>query len=444
MPGHRDQDLRRLLQSLLNQRPQRQCYLCGSTRHLMRDCFLRRIDPDQLIHQAQAHGQPVRARDNGQPDRNYNRFQPVQQNRAAVPENQDQRRNFDQNNGRYFNVARNGQDHDRRTPPYFSKNSEKRLTNANPNQLTDNRPKVKFSPKVNTLQCENVDIEYMIDDENFVTCILDAVQVYQMQPEDDMVALNAVEVLEQNVQGRQVDLIVPPAEEEHVNETGNSDLNRNHEFKTVKSLSLPDLRKFYSAREFFPGLYAVEPITQPPQPAAEEYPENESENQSTDEAVSDDDDDISSLSEGADDDQCDESEFEETQMEADVEVEVQSENESEIVIIGEYPSSAAVLKIELIQNRLEAIDATPKRKKALKRQKAALLRQIDLKSNKFSEILNFLTTGLLVLFLSLLLPFMEKENYTRKTFKKPKTKKNWRRPLPRSKTRSTSSLGPDN
>jgi len=67
-----------------------------------------------------------------------------------------------------------------------------------------------------------------------------------------MVALDAVEVLEQNVQGRQVDLIVPSAEAEQVNEIGNSDFNRNHEFKTVKSLSLPDLRKFYTAREFFP------------------------------------------------------------------------------------------------------------------------------------------------------------------------------------------------
>jgi len=54
-------------------------------------------------------------------------------------------------------------------------------------------------------------------------------------------------------------------------------------------------------------------------------------------------------------------------MEAEVEVKVPSENVSEIVIIDEYPSSAAVLKIELIQNRLEAIDATPKMKKALKR-----------------------------------------------------------------------------
>jgi len=57
---------------------------------------------------------------------------------------------------------------------------KKKKTNANPKQLTDNRPKVKFSPKVNTLQCEKVDIEYMIDDENFVACILDAGKVYQM------------------------------------------------------------------------------------------------------------------------------------------------------------------------------------------------------------------------------------------------------------------------
>jgi len=412
-------ELKNLLRSVLREERERRvkkCFRCGSTTHLIRNCRLRYVEPHQLIQQARVNGQPQQGR---------NRFQPYRPNDILGFRHQLQPRNMAPENRRDVG-EQNNQGRYRTPTPHPGKGTFKTHINKANNRSRNN----SSHQIVNTLQCGNANnnIEYMADDENLVACI-SGEQLLQMQLQEEVMVMDASDALEQRIPANQV---LVEAQNEATNGHPISNKNR-HYFTMNRTRSLPNLGKLNSVNEFFPGLIAVKPISPPVQPDSEEENNDtldETEDEDAESKIEKDsdgdfEDNTESILTDEDYDHRPESRGFGSQMEVEVEVELPSENEDECVIIDEYPASSAIMKLEWIQNRIESINATPERKKALKRQKQALMRQIDQRSNTFSEIVEFLTLGVLFLSLSLCLPFLKK-GYDKDNFKCSKRNKSWK------------------